>query len=137
MWKKISNLTDLDKLAQSLVLFLLPDTYLLLKGKLGVGKTALTRLIAKHLKIKQKIVSPSFTILQQYSISKNYYLNHFDFFRLSPKEDLMIFADLIIGNVNIIEWPENNPQFWQDKDYIKVEMVRKEAEIRLVKIYFR
>jgi tRNA threonylcarbamoyladenosine biosynthesis protein TsaE len=103
MWKKINNLTDLDKIAQSLISFLLPNTYLLLKGKLGVGKTALTKLIGKNLKIEQEITSPTFSILQQYLLGKNYYLNHFDFFRLSPKNDLTIFADLITNNLNIIE----------------------------------
>src|SRR4051812_27943467 len=80
--RKINNLAELGILANVLTIFLKPNLYLILQGELGAGKTTLTQLIAKNLGISEKVTSPTFTILQRHQIKDNYYLNHFDFFRL-------------------------------------------------------
>ena len=100
---QIKNLTECQKLAELLASWLTPNTFLLLEGELGVGKTTFTQLIAKNLGIKEKITSPTFTICQRYQIKDNYYLNHFDFFRLNASDNLDIFQELIVDNLNIIE----------------------------------
>ena len=100
---KINDLTDLEKFAKSLLPYLQPNTFLILQGKLGVGKTTLTQLIAKNLGIEEKMTSPTFTICQRHQIKGNYYLNHFDFFRLNTNDNLDIFQELTADNLNIIE----------------------------------
>lgn len=114
----IKNLIDLEKLAELLLPHLQPNTFLLLQGDLGAGKTTFTQIIARKLGIKQAVNSPSFTLCQQYKIKDDYYLNHFDFFRLSSSDNISFFLELSADNLNIIEWPEKNPQFWQDKKNI-------------------
>ena len=99
----IKNLAELRKLAIFILPFLKPDFFLLLQGDLGVGKTTFVQMIAKQLTIKAKVTSPTFTICQQYQIKNNYYLNHFDFFRLSPEENLDCFQELTFNDLNIIE----------------------------------
>ena len=99
----IKNLTELEQLVDRLLPYLKPDIFLLLQGDLGVGKTTFTQILAQKLGIKKTVNSPTFTVLQQYKIKYNYYLNHFDFFRLSSQDDLSIFAELIINNLNVIE----------------------------------
>ena len=99
----IKSLTELENLAGFILPSLKPNFFLLLQGDLGVGKTTFTQMIAKQLKIKEKVTSPSFTICQQHQIKNNYYLNHFDFFRLSPKDNLDYFQELTFNNLNIIE----------------------------------
>ena len=109
VWK-IKNLTELEKLSQFLTSFLQPNIYLILQGELGVGKTTLTQLIAQNLGIKEKITSPTFTICQRHKIkNNNYYLNHFDFFRLNIDDNLNVFRELTADSLNVIEWPEKNP----------------------------
>jgi tRNA threonylcarbamoyladenosine biosynthesis protein TsaE len=100
---KIKNLTELEKLSKVLTPLLQPNIYLVLQGELGAGKTTLTQLIAKNLGIKEKITSPTFNILQRYKIKNNYYLNHFDFFRLNNNDNLDFFQELAVDNLNIIE----------------------------------
>ena len=39
-----------------------------LSGDLGAGKTALTKAVAKHLGIKDKITSPTFVIMKKYPL---------------------------------------------------------------------
>jgi tRNA threonylcarbamoyladenosine biosynthesis protein TsaE len=101
--RKIKNLADLEKLSKFLIPFLQPNIYLILQGKLGAGKTTLTQLIAKNLGIEEKITSPTFTICQRHQIKNNYYLNHFDFFRLNISDNLEVFQELAADNLNIIE----------------------------------
>ena len=101
--KKIKNLQDLEKLSILLIPHFRPNLYLILQGELGVGKTTLTQLIAKNLGIKEKITSPTFTICQRYQIKGDYYLNHFDFFRLNVNDNLEPFQELTVDNLNIIE----------------------------------
>ena len=100
---RIKNLTECQKFSQLLTPWLTPNTFLLLEGELGVGKTTLTQLIAKNLGIKEKITSPTFTICQRHQIKVNYYLNHFDFFRLNVSDNLDVFQELTDNNLNIIE----------------------------------
>ena len=100
---EIKNLTELEKLSRLLTPFLQPNIYLILEGELGVGKTTLAQLIAKNLGIKEKITSPTFNILQRHQINNDHYLNHFDFFRLNPNDNLEIFQELTTDNLNIIE----------------------------------
>jgi len=99
---------------------------LLLQGDLGVGKTTFAQMIAKQLGVKEKVNSPTFTICQQYQIKNNYYLNHFDFFRLSSKDDLDYFQELTFNNLNIIEW--------QGEEYIHLTFQIQSNEVRVVKM---
>jgi len=134
--REIKNLNELKKLSQFLMPFLQPNIYLILQGELGSGKTTLTQLIAKNLGIKEKVVSPTFTICQRYKLKDNYHLNHFDFFRLSPNDNLNAFQELTIDNLNVIEWPEKNPQFWQDQKYICLKIIKQSSGTRKVIIDF-
>ncbi|CAG8701191.1 17576_t:CDS:2 [Racocetra fulgida] len=101
-------MTDYEKLSQLLMPFLQPNTYLILQGKLGAGKTTLVQFLTKKLGIKEKITSPTFNILERYQIRKNYYLNHFDFFRLASADNLDFLIELTTDNLNIIERREIN-----------------------------
>lgn len=76
-----------------------------LYGDLGAGKTTLVQGIAKGLGIKQKITSPTFVIMRQYS---NLY--HLDLYRLNSFEEIKILGVEEIwqnkNNILVIEWPE-------------------------------
>lgn len=133
----IKDLNDLEKLADFILPYLKPNTFLLLQGDLGVGKTTFSQVIAKKLGVKEKVSSPTFTICQQYKTKYKYQLNHLDFFRLSPQDDISLFEELTIDNLNIIEWPERNYQLWQNKKcfclFFKFQLLGKQ-ELRLVEI---
>ena len=86
-------------------------------GDLGAGKTTMTQEIAKHLGIREKIISPTFVIMKSYKIkpSSEYYshfkkLIHIDAYRLeSAKEFAHIGWEELQSdkdNLIIIEWPE-------------------------------
>lgn len=86
-------------------------------GDLGSGKTTMTQEIAKHLKIKEKIISPTFVIMKSYNINSvsEYYpyfkkLIHIDAYRLEAHEELLKIGWSELeddkNNLIIIEWPE-------------------------------
>ena len=56
-----------------------------LRGSLGAGKTVLAKGIAESLGITEAIVSPTFTIVQEYSGREKLY--HLDLYRLSGEDE--------------------------------------------------
>jgi len=83
-----------------------------LEGNLGSGKTTFIQGLAKGLKIKENILSPTFLILKQFPISlkgyKNFY--HIDAYRLKNPEELLElgFKDIVDNpdNIVVIEWAD-------------------------------
>ena len=60
---------------------------ILIRGDLGAGKTALTGGIARGMGIVEHIVSPTFTIVNQYDSDINLY--HFDVYRIADSEEML------------------------------------------------
>ena len=81
-------------------------------GNLGAGKTTLTQVLAKKLGVVASVKSPTFLLMEAYSISFDRFhrLIHIDAYRLDKPEELanIGFFDLIKDNQNliIVEWPE-------------------------------
>src|SRR5687768_8847539 len=57
-----------------------------LTGDLGAGKTAFVQLAAQNLGITEPVTSPTFTLVQEYPLTKGGKLVHSDFYRLQPEE---------------------------------------------------
>ena len=90
----------LDKNSSKIILF---------HGELGSGKTTLIQLICKKLKIKEKVLSPTFNLINEYKINKNLKVYHFDLYRIKSVQELIEidFIDYIYsGNYCFVEWPK-------------------------------
>ena len=78
-------------------------------GDLGSGKTTFTKGFAAGLGFSNKVQSPTYPILNEYS-HRNNFIYHFDLYRLkSISEFLEIGGIEYLSNTNgicIIEWPE-------------------------------
>ncbi len=99
---KIKNEEELIKLAFDFSSFLKGNEIIFLKGELGAGKTTFVKGVAKYLKIKDPITSPTFNIIKEYENK----LCHIDAYRVF-KEDIGI--DYYIDNnyLIFIEWADN------------------------------
>lgn len=78
------------------------------RGGLGMGKTALTRGIAKGLGYAGRVTSPTFTIVNEYPSPTP--LFHFDMYRLDNSDALFDIGwedYLERGGVCVVEWSEN------------------------------
>ncbi|MDO8524793.1 MAG: tRNA (adenosine(37)-N6)-threonylcarbamoyltransferase complex ATPase subunit type 1 TsaE [bacterium] len=83
---------------------------LALSGNLGSGKTTFTQGLAKFLKIKGRVNSPTFVVMKRF---KNLY--HIDAYRLNKPEEILElgFKEIIANpkNIVVIEWPEKIKKF--------------------------
>jgi tRNA threonylcarbamoyladenosine biosynthesis protein TsaE len=111
-----------QKIAELLVKTLIKTenhpTIFCLQGNLGAGKTTFIQGVAKALKIKEKITSPTFVLMKNFSLNKKLpfsKLYHFDCYRFDqPKEILILGFKEIVGNpknIVFIEWPEKIKKF--------------------------
>lgn len=78
-----------------------------LRGSLGAGKTVFAKGIAENLGIKEAIVSPTFTIVQEYDGRLKMY--HLDLYRLSGEDEFESMGGedfLYADGVCLIEWSE-------------------------------
>ena len=78
-------------------------------GDIGAGKTAFVRLVAEALDIKEKVTSPSFTILNEYHTGE-IPIYHFDLYRLEHvgiktiTDELREYSEG--KNLTFVEWAE-------------------------------
>jgi tRNA threonylcarbamoyladenosine biosynthesis protein TsaE len=116
----INNLSELDALAKSLKAFLFPGFVLCLQGDLGAGKTTFTQHLGMALGIKDRINSPTFTILKIYE--HDLMLYHIDAYRLQGAGHDQELEEFIYGDgLCVIEWYENIIDSIP-KDYLAIHM---------------
>jgi tRNA threonylcarbamoyladenosine biosynthesis protein TsaE len=110
---------------------------LLLTGDLGSGKTTLVQGLAQGMGIEDPIVSPTFTIINEY-FSGRLPLYHLDLYRLAAAEvDELNLASYWLGievepGIMAIEWAERLPHL--PDNYIRVELTYDAGEGRVVRI---
>jgi len=116
-------------------------TILLLEGELGVGKTTLTKELSKYVEVREKIISPTFTIMKSYDIKnnkKNLFkkLIHIDAYRISNSEEFLDLGwqDIISYKHNfvVIEWPSNIEKIIP-KDSIKIYLSHLNNNLRKIR----
>ena len=94
--------------------FLPPGSVILLKGDLGSGKTTLVQGIGEGLGITEPIVSPTFTLINEYTEGR-LPLYHLDLYRLEPVEVTALHLETYWEGVEFplgivaIEWAERLP----------------------------
>ena len=78
-------------------------------GKMGAGKTTFIKALCEELGVEDVITSPTFAIVNEYSLPSQEALYHFDFYRIKKLEEVydMGYEDYFYsGNLCLIEWPE-------------------------------
>ncbi|MDO5703296.1 MAG: tRNA (adenosine(37)-N6)-threonylcarbamoyltransferase complex ATPase subunit type 1 TsaE [Lachnospiraceae bacterium] len=89
-----------------------PGSVYALSGDLGCGKTVFSQGFAEGLGVKDKVTSPTFTIMQQYTEGR-LPLYHFDLYRIGEAEELyeIGFDEYVNGSgVCLVEWADLFPE---------------------------
>ena len=105
------TLTELDKVVGS-IMAEHPAKVILFRGEMGVGKTTLIKELAQYLGVTEATSSPTFSLVNEYLISNNQYIYHFDMYRLKHETealDMGIDDYFYSGNWCFVEWSENIP----------------------------
>jgi tRNA threonylcarbamoyladenosine biosynthesis protein TsaE len=111
-----------------------------LEGKLGAGKSTLTRGIIQALGLKRNITSPTFTLMNVYDME--HHINniekivHIDTYRLKDSAELIeIGAEDYIGAENVltlIEWPEKLQDLLANKPIMEISISSSEENRRKI-----
>lgn len=113
---------EMENLGRELAKTFKPGTIVSLRGSLGAGKTVFARGVARALGINEAIVSPTFTLIQEYEGTLPMY--HMDLYRITSVEDFQMTGgeDLMYnGGVCLIEWSEVIQELLpKDTIYIKI-----------------
>lgn len=114
-----------EQLGESLGAELIVGDVICLIGRLGAGKTALTRGIGLGWGTLQRVTSPTFTLVNEYSReSDGAILYHLDCYRLMSADDVETIAldDILAANgALVIEWPQVAEE-WLPADYLSIEI---------------
>jgi tRNA threonylcarbamoyladenosine biosynthesis protein TsaE len=107
------------KLAKNLTV----GSVILLEGDLGAGKTTLVQGIGQGLGIAESIVSPTFTLINEYT-EGSIPLYHLDLYRLEPQEVIGLNLETYWEGIEVtpgivaIEWAERMP--YLPDSYLKI-----------------
>ncbi|HQF01284.1 MAG TPA: tRNA (adenosine(37)-N6)-threonylcarbamoyltransferase complex ATPase subunit type 1 TsaE [Bacteroidales bacterium] len=80
-----------------------------LYGEMGAGKTTFVKNVCRHLDVFDDVVSPTFSIINEYHTLNNQSVYHFDFYRIKKIEeafDLGYEDYFFSGAFCFLEWPE-------------------------------
>jgi tRNA threonylcarbamoyladenosine biosynthesis protein TsaE len=112
----IFSLEEIERIANEVVAQN-PHKVIIFKGQMGVGKTTLIKVLAAILGVKDTISSPTFSLVNEYKVTENQNVYHFDVYRLQSESealDMGIDEYLYSGHWCFIEWAEKIPNLLPD-----------------------
>lgn len=119
---------DTEAFGEHLAKALRPGDVVAFTGALGMGKTALTRGLARGLGFRGRVTSPTFTIVNEYD--GDLPLFHFDMYRLSSSDELYDIGwddYLARGGVCAVEWSERVADALPE-DAVRVDITRGDVD---------
>jgi tRNA threonylcarbamoyladenosine biosynthesis protein TsaE len=122
----VFTIEQLESVAQQIIAQQ-PQKVILFHGEMGVGKTTLIKQLCKTLGVLEATSSPTFSLVNEYEITNNQLVYHFDFYRLKNEmEALDMGADdyFYSGNWCFIEWAEKIPNLIpEDHSVVTIELL--------------
>ena len=100
---------DLEKVSETIIKAAGDKRIIAFFGEMGAGKTTLIKEICAKLGVKDTVLSPTFSIVNEYKTKDGASIYHFDFYRLkslTEAYDMGYEEYLYSGNYCLIEWSE-------------------------------
>jgi len=128
--------TTTRRIGAALGHWLQPGDIVAVQGPLGAGKTRFIQGIAEGLGVTEPVQSPSFILIQAYSLPGGGRFYHVDLYRLEDPEAVWALGlwDLFDETAIIaMEWPERASGFIPEP-YLRVTLIPVEDTIRHIRI---
>lgn len=132
---EVANVGELKNVSQQILSFAGDERIFMFYGEMGAGKTTLINSLCVVLGTKDKTSSPTFSIVNEYSLEEGG-IFHFDFYRLKTQTEALDFGYedyFYSGNYCFIEWPEKIIDLWPDS-FIKIKIEVLEDDKRTVEL---
>ncbi|HBF87528.1 MAG TPA: tRNA (adenosine(37)-N6)-threonylcarbamoyltransferase complex ATPase subunit type 1 TsaE [Bacteroidales bacterium] len=105
----INDISIISTIANEFLTYIGNKRVIAFYGSMGAGKTTFIKAICEQLNTKDIAVSPTFAIINEYEITKDESVFHFDMYRIEKVTDAVNIGTLEYfdsGNYCFIEWPE-------------------------------
>ena len=105
----VKSVSELETIACALIDSCPNDSVFAFFGAMGAGKTTFIKSLCSVLGVKERVNSPTFAIVNEYTLLNESRVFHFDFYRIDkPLEaiDIGFFEYIESGRFCFIEWPE-------------------------------
>ncbi len=122
-YKSLSS-NQTEQIASDIAAKLRGGEIITLDGDLGAGKTAFVRGLARGLEIDDRVVSPTFTIVNEYTHGR-IPLFHFDVYRLGSADELYDIGwedYLLRGGIIVVEWADIVSEIFSGEECIRVRI---------------
>ena len=132
---QIYSIEDTKKLAEMLAPQIL-GKIILLKGEIGVGKTAFSGFFINAIcNTPINVTSPTFPIVQSYKTSSGV-VHHIDLYRINNETELQnLGLDELLADTCLIEWCEKLGNY-NPKHFIKITILTIDENAREIQIEF-
>lgn len=110
-----------------------------LNGELGSGKTVFLNGLASFFGIEDDVCSPTFTIVNEYNIDRDFPIYHFDVYRIKDSDEFLegVGTDYFYNGACLIEWGDEIISDILPKNTIHIDIYKNETdkELRTFRIW--
>ena len=109
-------------------------------GEMGAGKTTIVEALCRYKGVKDKMSSPTFSIINEYGYEEDKVVKkiyHIDLYRLNDEEEIRqagVEDCLYSGAICFVEWPQKAPAELYDENSVDVVIKPLSDTERLIEI---
>lgn len=131
---RVETADDMERLGHELAAVCHPGLQFFLSGELGAGKTTLVRGLLHGLGHGGKVKSPTYTLVEPYSLD-GYEVYHFDLYRINSPDELEAMGYREYPGpdaICLLEWPEKAGDYLGMPDlYLRLSHIDSGREVSL------